>query len=394
MSITVEGNSYDMLNGSNSGISVAKKDDKHYSVTLAPEFFAPLNGGSHEVLFKVSDQDGGEANIPVLFWTQGISPIGNNFDLWYNTANFSGVAFDPAASSVAVKYCTAGGAWKQLSASTTSTANIYSATANDFAAGISYEYALFVNDSQVGNILSVVTPEGAQIPESDLENWTEKDGQIMCPTSTLLNTTWDTGNHATASIGAGNLTNPSNDVRPGSKGNKSAYMKSMKAAVMGIGKFAAGNLFVGKFVQISGMGGIVDFGKPFEFTARPKAVKFWMKSNCGVIDLEDKLKLEGEIDLTKIFICFSDRSEPYRVNTNDETTLFDPRTAPNVVALSYYESKTSVTEWTEITLPIEYKDNDTKPNFLVFTFTCSGYGDYFTGSTDSFMYVDDIELVY
>ena len=31
---------------------------------------------------------------------------------------------------------------------------------------------------------------------------------------------------------------------------------------------------------------------------------------------------------------------------------------------------------------------------LLLTLTCSGYGDYFTGSTDSYMYVDDIELVY
>ena len=37
-------------------------------------------------------------------------------------------------------------------------------------------------------------------------------------------------------------------------------MKSIKAAVMGIGKFAAGNLFVGRVVDIDGMGGIVEYG--------------------------------------------------------------------------------------------------------------------------------------
>ena len=155
--------------------------------------------------------------------------------------------------------------------------------------------------------------------------------------------------------------------------------------------FDAGNLFMGKFVQISGMGGIVDFGKPFEYTARPKAVKFWMKNNCGTINLGDHT---SGTDLTKIFICLCDRTEPYRVDTNDENTLFNPSTAPNVIANGIYESTSSVSEWTEITIPIEYKDNSTKPNFMVFTFTCSGYGDYFTGSTDSYMYIDDIELVY
>ena len=394
ITITVEGTTHDLLNGTTEGISVTKVDDKHYDITFSPAFFASMTGGDHEVAFKVADLDGGEANVPVVFCTQGIKSLGNNFDLWFNTANFTGVVFDPAATTIVVKYRLTGGAWSELTASKSSTANTYTAKATDFAASRSYEYTLFVNGTQTGPVLSINTPAGAQIPESDFENWTNKDDKIWCPTSSLINATWDTGNHATGSIGAGNLTSPSSDVRPGSTGAKSAYMKSMKAAVMGIGKFAAGNLFVGKFVQIDGMGGIVDFGKPFTFTARPKAVQFWMKNNCGVIDIEDKLKLKGEIDLTKIFICLCDRTEPYRVNTNNENTLFNPSTAPNVIANGVYESKTSVSDWTLITIPIEYKDNNSKPNFLVLTFTCSGYGDYFTGSTDSYMYIDDLELVY
>ncbi len=391
MTVTAEGESYDLLNGSTEGITVTQTDTKHYDVTFAPSFFAPMTGGNHEFVFKVTDQDGGEANVPVVFCTQGIAPLGDNYDLWFNTANFTGVAFDPAATSVVVKYRLAGGAWSELTAANSGSANTYTAQAKDFAASKSYEYALFVNGAQVGTMLSINTPAGAQIPEGDMENWTNKDDKIWCPTSSLLSATWDTGNHATGSIGAGNLTSPSTDVRPGSTGTKSAYMKSMKAAVMGIGKFAAGNLFVGKFIQIDGMGGIVDFGKPFTFTARPKAVKFWMKNNCGTIN-------EGNhtsgIDLTKIFICLSNRTEPYRVNTNKEDTLFNPNTAAGVIANGIYESTVSVPEWTEITIPIEYKDNNTKPNFLVLTFTCSGYGDYFTGSTDSYMYIDDVELVY
>ena len=390
ITVTAEGVTYDLLNGTNEGVAVTAIDQKHYDVTFSPEFFSVMNGGNHELTFKVADQDGGEANVVTLFCTQGIIPIGNNYDLWFNTANFTGVAFDPATTSVKVKYRLAGGAWSELAAQTSS-ANNYTAQATDFAAGKSYEYALFVNDAQVGNILTVNTPVGAQIPEADLENWTNKDGKIWCPTSSLLNAMWDTGNHATGSIGAGNLTSPSDDVRPGSAGKKSAYMASMKASVMGIGKFAAGNLLIGKFVQIDGMGGIVDFGKPFTFTARPKAVRLWVKYNCGTIN-------EGNhtsgIDLMRIFVCLCDRTEPYRVNTNKPETLFSPATAPNVIANGIYDSQVSNTEWHEITIPIEYKDNSTKPNFLVMTLSCSGYGDYFTGSTNSWMYVDDIEFVY
>lgn len=253
-----------------------------------------------------------------------------------------------------------------------------------------YEVVAYADENN-SDVMEFTTSDIYTLPNGDMEGWSHKDNSIWCPTSSLLDATWDTGNHATASIGAGNLTNPSDDVRPGSTGSKSAYLASMKASVMGVGKFAAGNLFVGKFVSIDGMGGIVDFGKPMDTSARPTGVRFWMKNNCGTIN-------EGSyttgIDLTKIFACVCDRTEPYQVNTNHEETLFNPKTAPGVLGYALYESSTSVSEWTEITLPIEYKEFDTDPNFFVFTFTCSGYGDYFTGSTQSWMYIDDVEILY
>lgn len=391
LTVTAEGTTYDILNGENNGINIVKNSAKNCDVTFSPEFFATMNGGEHNLAFRVEDVDGGQANVIVVFTTQGITPLNGKYDLWYGTADFTGVVFDPAATSIAVKYRIAGGEWIALAATQSSAANTYVAQAKDFAAGKSYEYALFINDAQVGNILSVSTPAGAQIPNGDMEDWTQKNGKIWCPAADLNTAIWDSGNHAIASyssiIGQDNITYYKSDVRPGSTGSKSAYMESINAVIA----LAAGNLFIGKFINTESTGGIVDFGKPFEFTARPKAVKFWMKNNCGTIDKGDHAT--GP-DLTKIFICLSNRTEPYRVNTNNKETLFDPHTAKDVIAKGIYESTTSVPDWTEITLPIEYADNNTKPNYLVFTFTCSGYGDYMTGSTKSYMYIDDIELIY
>ena len=47
-----------------------------------------------------------------------------------------------------------------------------------------------------------------------------------------------------------------------------------------------------------------------------------------------------------------------------------------------------------MTIPIEYTNPEAVASRLVLTFTCSGYGDYFTGSDSSWMFVDDIELLY
>ena len=73
-----------------------------------------------------------------------------------------------------------------------------------------------------------------------------------------------------------------------------------------------------------------------------------------------------------------------------------PEGQPGVIAYNCWTGTDSRSEWTEITLDLHYYDtaNTTKPNVLVLTFTCSGYGDYLCGSTDSWMKIDDVEFVY
>ena len=100
------------------------------------------------------------------------------------------------------------------------------------------------------------------------------------------------------------------------------------------------------------------------------------------------------IDPANVYVCLCNRETPYTVNTGDSSTLFNPETAEGVVAYGIYNSTESHGEWTKITIAITFKDEHTVPNFLVLTFTCSAYGDYFTGSTSSWMLIDDVEFVY
>ena len=69
----------------------------------------------------------------------------------------------------------------------------------------------------------------------------------------------------------------------------------------------------------------------------------------------------------------------------------------NIVLYSaYMETTQSQTEWKLVEIPFTFYGSDPNqvPTHLILTFTCSGYGDFFDGSTDSWMYIDDIELVY
>ncbi len=387
LSITYGDTTFDLINSTYEGIAVTKVSAKEYSVALSEQFFANLYGGTQTIAFRIKDASGGVGYQECVYNIQGILPI-NAYDLWFNTADFSAHSF---SGDVTIGYRIDSGEWKQLTVSAAGAANTYNATATDFSAGKNYEYALFASNVQVGKSLTVTTPAGSQIPESGFEVWTTASDEAACPAADPNALFWDTGNHATAGLVGSQLTVGSTDVREGATGTMSAYMKSIKASVLGIGKFAAGNLFVGRFVAIDGMGGIVEFGRSFDFTARPKALRFWMKNHQGTIN-------EGShtsgTDLAKVYCCFTDRK--FTVNTNDEATFFTPDlNTEGILAKAYWESTEDHNEWTLMELPIEYKEGVTaKPTLLIITFSCSGYGDYFTGSTDSYMYVDDVEFVY
>ena len=390
MNIAYGATTYDLLDTSATytGIAVTKVNDKEYTVAISAPFFKSFSGGVHTVAFNVKDASGGIGYQECVYNIEGIMPV-RSYDLWWLTADFAAISF--SSENLTVGYRVSGGEWTYLPVSTTSDNITYTATANDFRAEKNYEYALFANGTQVGKSLTVTTAAGPQIPEAGFESWSTASDKARCPAANPNAPFWDTGNHATAGLVGKQLTTESTDVRSGATGVYSAYMKSIKAAVMGIGKFAAGNLFVGRFVDIDGMGGIVEFGREFNFSARPKKLRFWMKNNEGTIN-------EGShttgTDIAKIYCCFTDRK--YTVNTNKEETLFNPAlTTEGVLATATWQSSESHAEWTMMELDIEYKEGmTTKPTQLVMTFTCSGYGDYFTGSTNSWMMVDDVEFVY
>jgi hypothetical protein len=163
---------------------------------------------------------------------------------------------------------------------------------------------------------------------------------------------------------------------------------------MGIGKFAAGNLFTGTFAM-NGLDGIVTFGRDFNFTAKPKSLSFWMKNNEGTIN-------EGShasgTDKYTIMVLITDGTT-YAVNTKDTSTFLSMEslaTRDGIIAYGYMQGSDSRAEWTEETINITYREDmkNVKPKKIVVSFTPSGYGDYFCGSTNSWMYVDDIVLNY
>ena len=401
VSIVAGGKEFNPAKETVAGITIAGLNTPQLYITLSDEFFNTLSGGSHLIELCVTDTSGGEARKELPYNLQGVNALKSSaVNLWSGIAPISATVFGTPASVTIV--CREGeGEWQSFAAAPNGT-NTYTAQVSGIGAGRTYEYNLIIDSKTVGVSSSFSTAEGAQIPNGGLEDWC-KDGKAIIPWIDGNNPYWCTGNYGTTTLGDSyNITTSSSDVRPGSKGTKSMYMESRN--IMSL-KFAAGNGYIGKWGGMNGMNAKVYFGQPFSYNAKPKAIRFWAKWNCGTIDVVGNgVGEKGNPDLCKIFCSLTTDIHLVDSSKGKETT-FSPSDADiksgdarydKVLYSAYMDSTVSQTEWKEITIPFTFygEDPNQVPSHIILTFTCSGYGDFFDGSTKSWMYVDDIEFVY
>ena len=399
VNITTTDNIYDLVAGSVPGVTVEGLNTTQLTVTLSDDFFNLLSGGSQNIGITVGDVDGGATTKQLPYTLQGVNLYDNTqTNLWRGTAALSATVFgDHQSVQIACRKGT--GEWNTVAAVANGNST-YSVNVGDISAGSNYEYRLVLDGKNIGASRLFTTESGKQIPNSGLEDWVKDGSGVIIPYHTIINPYWCTGNYGTALLSK-NITQSSTDVRPGSTGTNSAYMDSEYIVV----KFAAGNIYVGSWGGMDGTDAVVYFGQPFEYNAKPKAIRFWAKWNCGTID---KVKVgvgkSGDPDLVKIFCCMT--TDRHAVDSADANgTTFSPSDANiksgdaryNIVLYSaYMETTQSQNDWKLVEIPFTFYGSDPNqiPTHLILTFTCSGYGDYFDGSTSSWMYVDDIELVY
>ena len=381
------------------GVALSGLNTQQLYITLSENFFNALSGGAQEIEMYLADKDGGEVTARLPYNLQGVNSYNRaGTNLWAGTANLSATIFG-TPSLVQIAYREMEGEWKVFDAAA-SGASTYTAEVEGLGAGRTYEYNLLIDGKTVGTPLSFATEQGVQIPNGGLDDWCKDGDGVIIPWSSSSNPYWCSGNYGTAVLSK-NITQSSGDVRPGSTGSASAYMDSEYIVV----KFAAGNVYIGSWGDMDGMNAKVYFGQPFSYNAKPKAIRFWAKWNCGTIDkVSGKVGQKGDPDLCKIFCCMA--TESHLVDSSDgKGTTFNPSDEDiksgdpryNKVLYSAYMATTeSQTEWKQIEIPFTFYGNDPKqvPTHLILTFTCSGYGDFFDGSTDSWLYVDDIEFVY
>ena len=133
-----------------------------------------------------------------------------------------------------------------------------------------------------------------------------------------------------------------------------------------------------------------------------------MKYNRGLVDRITSQPPgvtinSGDPDCGMIFMALGDwdpatyggtADSPVEIATRRiNETAFDVN-SDAIIAYGEMPLAESVEGWTQFTIPLDYRATDRIPTHIIIVCSASRYGDYFTGSTQSVMWLDDFELVY
>lgn len=307
--------------------------------------------------------------------------------------------------------------------------NHYSAKVKGLKPNTAYEYRMSYNEEEYNSeTISFTTENAMELPNGSFDDWCSykvgwfntcwvpsNESDYVADTKDSF---WDTGNPG-ASTGGANPTSPE-ETEVCTKGGKSAKLQSQFVGLGGsLGKFAAGNIYTGHYIETytsGSFGAKIGFGR--EFTARPTQLTGWFKYSRGTTIThgdynKDALEASGG-DKCAIYIALTDN--PGIVDNNGIRTAFQidnhaednpsayiykstldlSENNPNVIAygtITDEESK-GTGEWQQFTVDLKYRDLTRKPKFIIVVASASIYGDYFTGSENSVMYIDDFSLVY
>lgn len=269
----------------------------------------------------------------------------------------------------------------------------------------SYEVYAFTG-SENSDIREFTTEGEEELPNAGLNVYSNAEDSkyqsFFDPAHALWNKKWwDSGNSGSTLVGANGVI-CSVDLDEKSEGIASARLNSRYVVI----KFAAGNLFTGEFAGLVGTkGGKVNFGRPWH--TRPASLKFDMKYICGNIDYIDEVPAGtnikmGDSDCAEIYIALGKwdyktyggtPDSPVQVNTTDKASFFDPN-GDDVIAYGNYIISSSTNGWQQVEIPLSYKSLDQQPTHIIISCASSRYGDYFTGSSSSVLWIDNFRLEY
>lgn len=397
------------------GISVSDNDKKQtlsgdvWTIQFAKELIAKMtaNEGSVSTTIEAVDAEGKSRKVvwnivasSATVETDEIIPS----EVWTSKATLRGTVTTALESVPKFRYRAQNTAdWTTVEA--TRVENAFSKEITGLTPGTTYEYQA-MDGEKASSVTYKFTTETAFQPENAGFEYTSKSVPTLIYGSGQ-NMWWDTGNHGSAKAKT-DLTTPDTSVKH--SGNQSLLLASKKPNIMGIGKFAAGNLFAGKYLDTDFTDGVLGWGRPC--TSRPKALKVWVRYEPGIVDEGGDHIADGETDQGIIYVAVGDwagqeaegETWSFVVRTKNSSSLFSTAkgtySGDGIIAYGekiFTEAYKDGENMKELTIELDYDSyggTQRKPTSIIIVSSASRYGDYFEGSTSSVMWLDDMELIY
>lgn len=409
-------NEQDMETWKNVGISVPDKKQTSngdvWTVCFAKDLIAKMTAqeGSVETTIEAEDAEG-KSRIAVWNVVASDATVKTGetklYEVWTSKATLHAEILREMLSTPKFRYRVKGEQeWTMVGADLSE--NSFSKEITGLTPGTTYEYQA-LDGEQASSVTCEFTTETEFQPENAGFEYTSGSSPILIY-GDKQSMWWDTGNHGSATMSK-NVTTPDTSVKH--SGNQSILLSSQFVGVeifgRPVGKFAAGNLFAGKYLKTDGTDGVLGWGRPC--TSRPKALKVWVRYESGTVDNGGSHIANGVTDQGIIYVAVGDwagkaaegETWPFVVKTKDQTLFTTEKgtySGNGTIAYGekiFTEAYKEGTNLKELTIELDYNNyggDQRKPTSIIIVASASRYGDYFEGSTSSRMWLDDMELIY
>ncbi len=327
----------------------------------------------------------------------------NNFmAIGAHSATLKASIKDETATGLGIQYREAGTSdWIKVPVNETRASRLVTITISNLKPGTTYEYQAYADGFESSESKTFTTEAIFVIPNASLEEWSDfsENSKVLLPGAGGQRTFWDSGNHGSATMSV-TLTQGSEDMKH--SGSKSARLRSQFVGLGGVaGKFAAGNLFAGTYLETQGTDGRLEFGRPYN-GSHPTKMRVYVNYRPGKVEKKGDYLAVGAEDIGQIYVALT--TAPIEVRTKKSTQKLFPTKAGDddydkLVAYGQYTFEGNYGpdgELQSLEIPFDYFSNakTVKPTHLVIVCSASKYGDYFNGGEGSLMYLDDFELIY
>ena len=271
----------------------------------------------------------------------------------------------------------------------------YKARIDGLEAGHEYLIkAASANDIAVGKEskeLSFKTEAAPVISNLSFEHWYQ-DNNVWYPNESSSNFVWDTANKGTSGMAV--PTEPeTSHLAPNTESKTAAKLMSKSVTIVGL---AAGNIYTGNFVKanisLSDPGAELDWGT--SFTGRPIALRGYYDYRPGKVDVANSphADMDGKSDIGQVQMILTGWTQKFRIITN-QNKFVEVDSDDDIIAYGTMDLN-ATSDYVKFTIPLVYRDITRIPTYVVVVGSASKYGDYYTGSTSSVLYLDEFEFVY